>query len=181
MSWQQGQEAIGKYAGIGSRSTPGEILGLMERVGEQLANRGWRLRTGGAAGADQAFMRGAAAVNGAVELYLPWPGFQSLSNARLERPTPEAMRLAARFHPSWPSCPRAVKALHARNSHQVLGERLDDPVTFVCCWTPDGSVDGRSQSAGGTGQALRIAFDARIRVFNLARDEHRSRVEMFCG
>ena len=46
----------------------------------------------------------------------------------------------------------------------MLGDDLDQPVSFVVCWTPGGEV------TGGTGQALRIAADPQynIPVFNLA-------------
>ena len=44
----------------------------------------------------------------------------------------------------------------------ALGPILDDPVEFIICWTPGGKV------TGGTGQAIRIAKDLDIRVFNLA-------------
>ena len=54
-----------------------------------------------------------------------------------------------------------VTKLMARNCYQVLGEDLKSPVDMIICWTPDG------KAAGGTGQALRIANDNDIPVFNL--------------
>jgi hypothetical protein len=156
------------YAGIGSRSTPGDVLALMEALGERLGARGWVLRTGGAAGAEKA--------GGGLELYLPWRGFQGFD---VETPEPgaEALELAARFHPAWGRCSSAARSLHARNGYQVLGARLDSPVSFVACWTPDGSLDGSTRSAGGTGQALRIAAGFGVGVVNLCRADHRSEVE----
>ncbi len=64
------------YAGIGSRQTPPQLLELMTRAATALASQGWTLRTGMAPGADQAFYRGARE-HGPVELYLPWPGFET--------------------------------------------------------------------------------------------------------
>jgi hypothetical protein len=113
-------------------------------------------------------------VSGALELFLPWPGFQSRSGALLERPSAEAYELAARFHPAWPRLSRGVRALQARNSHQVLGADLASPVARVVCWTPDGSLDGRGPRCGGTGQALRVAAAHGIAVRNLARADHRA-------
>ncbi len=44
---------------------------------------------------------------------------------------------------------------------QVLGSDLETPVSFVVCWTIGGKI------SGGTGQALRIAKDLGIPIFNL--------------
>lgn len=167
------------YAGIGSRATPPDVLAVMRALAERLGAAGWVLRTGGAPQADQAFMAGARAAEGSVELYLPWPGFQGLVEAELTEPSSAARALASRFHPAWSCCGRGAQALHARNCHQVLGVGLDAPVVCVVCWTPDGSLDGAARSAGGTGQALRIAASRGIPVFNLVRGEHRRRVESF--
>jgi hypothetical protein len=174
------------YAGIGSRQTPPEILALMLRAASVLASAGWVLRTGMAAGADQAFYRGAGS-HGALELYLPWPTFeaQARTDAGAEQyvlgtPTAGAYELAAQFHPAWPRLSPAVRSLHARNAHQVLGPDLASPARFVLCWTPDGSLDGQGRRVGGTGQALRIAHQHAIAVFNLARPEHAERLIRRC-
>lgn len=47
-----------------------------------------------------------------------------------------------------------------RNTYQILELDLQTPVEFVCCWTRNGEIDG------GTGQALRIAIDMGIPIFN---------------
>jgi len=175
------------YAGIGSRETPPAVLDLMARAGSWLAGEGWVLRTGMAAGADQAFYR-AAHPHGAFELYLPWPAFRAGARSPasgsqqlvLGQPTPAAYELAAQFHPAWSRLTRGVRALHARNCHQVLGADLAIPARFVLCWTPDGSLDGRGRRVGGTGQALRIAHHHRIPIFNLARPEHVKRLSRHC-
>lgn len=148
----------------------------MRQTAAALAARGYTLRTGGAAGADQAFLEGAGGPSGQVELFLPWPGFRgwrARPGMRLfERATPEAYRLAEQYHPNWRNLRHAVKSLHARNVHQVLGAALDDPVRFVLCWTPDGS------GSGGTGQAIRIAQDRSIPVFDLAEARALARVQL---
>lgn len=172
----------GAYAGIGSRRTPVPVLEVMRELAGVLAAEGWVLRTGMAVGADQAFYTGAVD-RGAVELYLPWPGFQAdaLQEAQAQtvvgEPSEAAFELAARFHPAWGRLSGAVRRLHARNCHQVLGGDLKTPARFVLCWTPDGSLDGQGRRVGGTGQALRIAHHHDIRVFNLARAEHSKRVQ----
>jgi hypothetical protein len=168
------------YTGIGSRRAPPNALALMEALAERLAGAAWTLRTGLSPGADQAFYRGALRGGGAVELYLPCPGFEA--GARLEgggekvhvlsRPSSSACELAARFHPSWERLSAGERRLLARDAHEVLGADLRSPSRFVACWTPDGSLDGARLFDDGTGQALRIASDAGIPVFNLARPEH---------
>jgi len=169
----------GSYAGIGSRATPPDVLKLMTMLAVDLAAEGWTLRTGGAKGADRAFFDGSTAAAGRTETYLPWPGFGGIQDSRLDRPGKRAFEIARRHHPAWSACSSAAQALHARNSHQVLGETLEDPSSFVVCFTPDGSLTGDSREAGGTGQALRIASTADIPVFNLRRPEHRERIEAF--
>ena len=164
------------YAGIGSRDSPAEILELMEGLGRALALAGWKLRTGGAPGADQAFEAGCRASGEEPELWLPWEGFEG---RRGRFPSPEAFLMAAQLHPNWPALRRGGRALHARNCHQILGARLNNPVQRVICWTPDGSLDGEGGKSGGTGQALRLATRHGIPVRNLARDEHRAVMEQW--
>src|SRR5205807_2033576 len=125
---------------------------------------GWTLRTGGSPGADQAFLAGALEAGGEVELFLPWPGFEAdalaaaAGGARiLERPSPAAYALAARFHPRWEALPERSRALLARDGHEVLGAGLVLAATVVICWTADGSLDGEGLLDDGTGQALRVA------------------------
>jgi hypothetical protein len=142
-----------KYAGIGSRKTPTPICLVMERIGYELA-RSCILRSGRAQGADIAFEVGARKRGGIADLFTaddvvrgsPWYEHASM------------------FHPNWQNCTPLARTLHARNSAIMLGRNLDDPVTFVICWTKTGGA------VGGTGQALRIAEAYKIPVFNLRFD-----------
>jgi hypothetical protein len=155
-----------KYAGIGSRETPEHILALIEVLAENLGLREWTLRTGGAPGADSAFFNGAfRSVNSDIELYLPWDGFNGYHKSSMygacyvnTSPSPEAYSMAEEYHPSYRFLKQGAKKLMARNSHQVFGANMDDPVDCVICWTP---------GHGGTTQAIRIAEDHNIPVFNL--------------
>lgn len=153
------------YAGIGSRETPEPVLQTMHMIGQQLAPM-WTLRSGFAEGADTAFMRGAEQAHGEMEVYLPWSGF---NGAPKDHPsiivpefTSELLVLAARYHPAWGRCSLGAKKLHARNGCQVLGRDLSSPSHMVICWTPNG------RAGGGTGQAIRIARDHDVPVFDLA-------------
>lgn len=140
-----------KYAGIGSRATPPKILAEMGRIARTLSDHRWTLRTGGAAGADLAFERAHIARR---EIFNP-------RQAPPDAIARTATALAAAHHPAWDRCSTYAKLLHARNSHIVLGARLDDPVDAVVCWTPSASI------TGGTGQAIRLANAYSIPVYNL--------------
>lgn len=154
------------YTGVGSRKTPKKILDLMTEIALTLNSKGYCLRSGGAKGADEAFESGAGSRK---QIFYA-------SSA-----TPEAMKIAARFHPAWERCGEYVRKLHGRNSFQVLGVNLDNPSSFLVCWTPDGAISHseRTMRTGGTGTAISIAEDANVPVFNLGRSDHLSRLENF--
>lgn len=146
------------YAGIGSRRTPAPILQILTDLASRLAQSDYLLRSGHAPGADQAFERGAGTH---AEVYLPWPTFEAsvkcVAGYQQAYPSPQAVQMAAVHHPAWDRLGRGPRSLHARNCHQILGRDLDDPASFVVCWTPDGATTTPGPSSGGTGQALRIA------------------------
>lgn len=156
------------YAGIGSRQTPDEIGKYMTSLAERL--RGvLTLRSGGADGADSFFEAGAGEDK---EIYLPWRDFNG-NHSPLYGVCSRAESLARKYHPAPHRLNGGTLKLMARNSYQVLGRNLDDPVEFVICWTPEGS------GSGGTGQAIRIAKDYQIPVFDLGSPETRLRLEEF--
>jgi hypothetical protein len=138
------------YAGIGSRETPNNILTLMTNLGTKLAEHGWTLNSGGAIGADKAFEKGARIGNGKYNIFYA------------KDATSESITLASKYHPAWHKCNTYVQKLHARNGMIVLNYSLQEPVNFIICWTSNGEI------TGGTGQALRLAKDYDIMVFNLA-------------
>ena len=94
------------------------------------------------------------------DIYLPWKGFNE-NDSSLYEITPDAFEMASKYHPNWHALSKAGKLLMSRNCYQVLGEDLKTPVEFIVCYTSDG------KASGGTGQALRIAKDLNIPVFNL--------------
>jgi len=159
------------YAGIGSRSTPENILDIMTRLGEKLSGEGWTLRSGGATGADNAFWQGAMNHSNNidnVEIFLPWNRFNNhdtrnagMCDATLLPNWNDALRMAERYHPAWHKLKQGGRKLQARNCYQVLGQDLDTPAKFIVCWTPGGA------DIGGTGQALRMAIDYDVRIYNL--------------
>ena len=150
------------YTGIGSRQTPPDVLRQMTRIAANLDLSGYLLRSGGAAGADSAFEAGVSEQDH-MEIYLPWKGFNDNKSSHYGV-SQAALDMAALYHPAWNRCGSAARKFHARNCYQMLGESLKGPSDFVLCWTPGGAV------TGGTGQALRIALDRQIPIFNLADD-----------
>lgn len=156
------------YTGIGSRRTPPEALEQMVYFGRLAATAGWTLRSGAADGADSAFELGCNLEVGRKEIFLPWAGFMGHTGAYESAP-PEAFQIAATIHPKWSTLMPSVKALHARNTQQVLGRELNSPSQFVICWTPDGceSYSTRSIRTGGTGTAIYLASKRGIPVYNI--------------
>jgi hypothetical protein len=148
------------YTGVGSRSTPQNIQQIMKAIALRLAGNNIVLRSGGASGADTAFESGCA--KGPKEIYLA------------RDCTPEAMAVAARFHPAWHACNDFARKLHGRNAFQVLGKMLNTPSKCLICWTPDGctSHTTRSRATGGTGTAISIAEAYNVPIYNLAVSKH---------
>ena len=173
------------YAGIGSRQTPEDILVVMSKLGKKLASEGWTLRSGGAQGADNAFFAGVMEHNNNcanVEIYLPWNKFNNHDTRNvgtIEAPLlsnwANALAMAQHYHPAWDRLKRGGKSLQARNSYQVLGRGLDTPAKFVVCWTPNGAV------TGGTGQAIRMAMDHEIPIYNLGNQDDFNRITQWIG
>lgn len=157
-------------AGIGSRETPKDVLADMKQVGEWCNANGVTLNSGHAEGADWAFERGAQEF---CHAFIPWLGFngQLKSKATLTVPDFTGLHiktLARMYHPVWDTLTQGVQKLMMRNIYQVLGEDLKSPVRSIVCWTKDG------KASGGTGQALRCAYDRGIQVLNF----HRHSLEM---
>ena len=143
------------YAGIGSRTSPPDMCSLMTKLATALEVLGYKLRSGGADGADKAFER----------------GVKNAANKEILRPkdaTPAAIQLASEVHPAWHHCNDYARKLHGRNSQIILGRNLDVPVKFVICWTPKGN------EVGGTALGMRLATKQGIIVYNLADEEHRN-------
>jgi hypothetical protein len=172
------------YAGIGSRDTPEELIPVMEGLGRLMAEGGYQLRSGHAAGADQAFYRGwqaAGEPQGLARIYLPWSGFPG--SGHLKRGTEftaaaddvvfidgprlpawnQAMDLAVAHHPQGEKIRQVGWGkLQGRNSFQVLGDDLASPADLVIAYR------NPTAKTSGTDQALKIAAANNIPVLNLA-------------
>lgn len=146
-----------KYAGIGSRETPADVLDNMTNLAMFYADMGYWLRSGGAKGADTFFEYGADE----AEAYDPTRKEIFTANDC----TPEAREFSSQYHPNWGACKPWARNLHGRNAMILMGRNLDDPVDFVVCWTPDAKL------SGGTAQGIRIAQAHDIPVYNLGNPE----------
>lgn len=160
------------YTGIGSRALPDNIIKKFETYGASLAQLGFTLRSGAAHGADEAFEDGCDSAKGDKEIYLPWKGFNN-SVSELFYLSPEARELAGEIYgPRWKYSTEVTKKFMTRNMYQISGTELDNPSSFVVCWTPDGCSDLRSRGkeTGGTGQAIAYADEIDIPIFNLRNE-----------
>jgi hypothetical protein len=165
------------YTGVGSRETPPEVMAIMRALAAALARAGWKLRSGGAPGADSGFEEGAKSVAGAMEIYLAWQGFND-NPSPLFQARPEAFEIAKTAHPAWEQLSSAARKLHARNVFQVLGFSLDKPAKMTVCWTPDGceSEKTRRRNTGGTATAIVLSERFKVPVFNLKNEASRIRL-----
>ena len=144
------------YAGIGSRKTPIDVRNKMVAIATQFANLNYILRSGGAAGADKAFERGA----NAKDIFKPKPNSIDFETRK------KIHRIIRQLHPNWLGLSNFAKLCHERNVQIVLGEKLDTPVDFLVCWTPE------AEDVGGTAMGIKVAKKYGIPVFNIA-DEQR--------
>lgn len=156
------KQAYLTYAGIGSRETPKKVLHEMSVLSSQLESLGFILRTGGALGADTAFLDGIQNPDKSVELYLPWQGYNDYESPWHTVPK-VSINMASKFHPNWQACSQGVSKLHGRNCNIILGPNVlkPMPVEFVICYTKNGSAQG------GTGMAINIADFNLVPVFDL--------------
>jgi hypothetical protein len=147
------------YSGIGSRETPDTVCNFMTVIASELEERDYILRSGGADGADSAFERG---VKLHKEIWIPWLGFNNNKSPLLPI-SAAAYDIAATVHPVWSRLKPAVKSLHARNCHQILGADLNTKSSFVLCWTEGAEIKG------GTATAIKLALYNSIPVLNFGK------------
>lgn len=155
------------YAGIGSRDTPIEIQIFMKDLASKLEQKGFILRSGGAQGADKAFENGVKFSKNKQIFY------QSHANDLVRE-------IANVFHPAPYALNKSQIAwnLMARNTFQIMGKDLNQPVRFVILWTKDGCKhhSSRTRNTGGTGQAISIASHFSIPVFNLYHNKDKEEI-----
>lgn len=170
------------YTGVGARSTPKEMLDIIQNVASVLGKQGWVLRSGGANGADSAFETGCDAVQGSKKIYIPWSGFNNyipdgMSVMTLDQGNRDgAIDIIKDVHPAFNRLSRGALALHARNVYQVMGIYLDSPSQFLLCYAP---TDKDGVPTGGTRTAWVVAQMFGVPRFNLNNEQDYERITKF--
>lgn len=164
---------MARYAMIGTREMSEKMYDRFVKVARFLVKRGHHIHTGGATGADEAAMVGAASVDvSKLHVFLPWADYNSDlipegANTYLydEKTCPNWFASVDRYHPKPASLTRGPRALHARNYGIVMFPEPVDAVIAV-----PGSLN--PEKWGGTGQGMRIAIGENVPLYNvLIKDE----------
>lgn len=167
------------YAGIGSRFTPEDIMIKMSLIASILEKMQFILRSGGANGADSAFENGITDKYSSMNIYLPDLKFNGRTHdnksyiyIESDESCEDYLRAKASliYHPSKFNLKPAARKMMIRNYFQVHGRSTEEKSSFIICWTPNGA-NGKSIKTnwddGGTGQAIRLASEENIPVYNL--------------
>lgn len=156
---------------VGSRGlTPDQIL-LCEQIGEYLGSHGHLVVSGGALGADQAFVRGAHRGGGKILVCLPWATYERAQvppgAATLVGSSPEEIALGRHCHPDWLRMRDSVRKLMARNATIVDHSGLI--VAFP-------RLDTEGRWTGGTAHTLACAKARGVRIVDLTNAQDLARV-----
>lgn len=192
------------FAGIGTSRTTEKECRQLSLISLCMVLSGHRVLSGCAHCSDHAFEFGAKVAYDFIHSrddsdlpkdytkvftgFLPWQGFNLRPNTS-EYPKLDltnALHLTAKYHPVFDKLTDPIKRLMARNAMQVLGQELNSKVSCIICSTSDGAnaANKISSKTGGTGQALRIAHDYGVPIYNNQNPEDKTRlstwVESFC-
>jgi len=164
------------YVGTGNREAPADILDRFYKLGKELEQHGYTLRTGAFEGPDQAF----EASTSKHELYIPWKGFNN-KESKFSFNTKPSLEIAAMFHPTFDGLKPAIQAFLACNARMLLGKDLKSPALFIVCWSEDGAetTKDRISKTGNVGHLIAIASAMKIKVFNFARPDAEQRLKDF--
>ena len=164
------------YTGVGSRDLPNNIKQLMVKLGIELAERGYTLRSGRAGGADLAFQEGCYIANGKAEIYTPWSGFNKEESApfggefiKFYTPNESSFNKAREYLLdkeiiTWfDKMKQGAQKLHCRNYYQVKGK--DNILSEICFYYCKETKSG--EPTGGTRTAVKICDEEGVKSFNL--------------
>lgn len=159
-----------KYAGIGDVNIPENIKNLIHMLAEELAKDGYILRTGGAKGADTAFIEGCDKAKGIKEVFYP-------SDLHVNAKT---LKIAKEIHGHWEYCENKLPKpgnkysfpvqAHCRNMKIINGDVLNNPVEFTIAY------QDINQVTGGTWQGIKYSQKLGIKVYNLFVEKDRNEI-----
>lgn len=190
----------GSFAGIGSRRISSKYSKALSKLVFYLTLMGRKVNSGRADGSDLAAEIGALAAinfleklsnkkisrNAVMNIFLPWNNFNGACfgdgyvhiSEDIQKKTDI---ITSKYHPNYANLKQSHKKLMGRNANQIFGKFLNEQVKFVLCYTSDAAYSSEmtSNKTGGTGQAIRIADDNNINVFNIANKEHFERLRVW--
>jgi hypothetical protein len=164
------------YVISGNKETPPNIIEQMFKIAKELETFSYTLRISSMDGPDKIIE---PRIND-KELYLPWKDFDK-KTSKLTFNTPESLKIAAMFNPSFSGLNFTVQAFLAKNARIVLGQNLKSPAMFVMCWSQDGVEDGKNKtsSTGNIGHIIAIASSMKIPVFNFGNADAEQRLKQY--
>ena len=186
------EEFLGWLTFVGSRGITSEQFDLLADAACVQMTRGYGIRSGGAAGSDEAAHQGALRSPRfdprRLAIFLPWNGFKrddlptlyhdpanGIYDAGRFPNIQDAEAIALKARGTWDGLRQGGIKLHTRNAYQPLGPTLNNPSkSLVCCAEPMGK---KGAVKGGTNTAVQIALSWNIRVINIWKDEDRREVE----
>lgn len=155
--------------GIGTRKTNSQAFAMLYKIARRMAHHGWKLRSGGALGADTAWEKGFEGFD-AKEIFLSrGTSLDIAKNAACGRISDygdiwlDAEDIASRLHARWDYLDPTSQALHTRNVFQILGMDLNTKTDVVAAYAPPFGASVK----GGTATAYNLARAKGIPTFNL--------------
>lgn len=122
------------------------------------------------------FMKTLADIEGlTVESYLPWKKMApDLENPTRVFATKKAYEIASYFAPKFNNFPAAVRCIRANIIHAILGEKLDNPIDLVVCWTECGTEkitrETDFKKIGNLGSVFSPCSELNIPIYNIKNE-----------
>lgn len=110
------------------------------------------------------------------EVYLPWPKFnENMEEPTLSFPKEPGYEVAKAYDKFFDKKKPAMRAIYASQAHTLVGEKADNPVDFLICYTEGGSEGFKKgydyKKEGSLGYYIAICNELNIPIFNLKNDE----------
>lgn len=159
-----------RFAGIGPRDTPQDVLERMAHMGHMFAEAGWIGVSGYADGADQAWLSKVPFEQ--QEVWLPWNSYNGATEYKDPHGRFHRVRIGHDIHAvakncyagDWNGLSNGAHLLFARNVAIIARDTLDTPVDLVVYWQ---SEQGERKPYGGTNHAVRVAKAIDVPCFNI--------------